>query len=361
MTASEMTASEKIRVNKTELGQVERVPCPRPDQLQDGQVLIEIDRFGLTTNNVTYALFGDALGYWTYFPEAEGWGSVPVWGFATVTESACPEISVGERLFGILPMAPRAVLQPSSVNELAFADAAAHRVPMHPWYNRYYRCASDPVFRDDSAAVQPVLWALFMTGWRLAEEVGNKADAIYISSASSKTALSLAWSLKRQKAGARVIALTSNGNRDFVSGLGVYDDVQTYDALTVAEDIRKAVFVDVAGNGQVASDLHVLLGERLVDSVTLGATHRAPSDGSLPMPGPAPRLFFIPDVAEALSASEGFATAHQSFADAWHAFAPWASGWLELEVGQGADAIEAGYLETLRGGMSPQRAMVFSW
>ena len=47
--------------------------------LAPGQVRIGIDHFALTANNVTYASFGDAMGYWHFFPTGEEeWGLVPV-------------------------------------------------------------------------------------------------------------------------------------------------------------------------------------------------------------------------------------------------------------------------------------------
>ncbi len=40
-------------------------------ELEPGQVLLEIDAFALTANNVTYGVFGDALSYWNFFPAPE--------------------------------------------------------------------------------------------------------------------------------------------------------------------------------------------------------------------------------------------------------------------------------------------------
>jgi hypothetical protein len=61
----------------------------------------------LTTNNITYAAFGDALGYWQFFPTGEaGWGHMPVWGFADVAASQAPGIEPGERFFGFFPASP---------------------------------------------------------------------------------------------------------------------------------------------------------------------------------------------------------------------------------------------------------------
>ena len=58
-----------------------------PPALTEGQALLRVDRVGVTANNVTYALFGDAMHYWDFFPAEPGWGRVPLWGFADVEQS----------------------------------------------------------------------------------------------------------------------------------------------------------------------------------------------------------------------------------------------------------------------------------
>ena len=55
-----------------------------------GQALLRVDLFGFSANNITYATFGDAMGYWAFFPARDGYGRVPVWGFADVVASAVP-------------------------------------------------------------------------------------------------------------------------------------------------------------------------------------------------------------------------------------------------------------------------------
>ena len=72
--------------------------------LPEGQVRVATGRFALTSNNITYAAFGEAMNYWRVFPvlHADGtpdpaWGCIPVWGFGTVVESRCPEGAAGER------------------------------------------------------------------------------------------------------------------------------------------------------------------------------------------------------------------------------------------------------------------------
>ena len=57
--------------------------------LHEGQVRVRVDKFSFTSNNITYAAFGDAMKYWQFFPTGqEGWGNIPVWGFGTVVQSS---------------------------------------------------------------------------------------------------------------------------------------------------------------------------------------------------------------------------------------------------------------------------------
>ncbi len=59
----------RLETRKDALGN--RPPGSAPDAgtLAPGEVLLRIDRFSLTTNNITYAAFGDAMmKYWSFFP-----------------------------------------------------------------------------------------------------------------------------------------------------------------------------------------------------------------------------------------------------------------------------------------------------
>src|SRR3546814_15131979 len=75
----------------------------------------------MTANNITYAvfgkpsgLFGNDQGYWDFFAPRGAPGRLPVWGFATVTESAADGVAVGENFYGYYPMASHAVLPPGA-------------------------------------------------------------------------------------------------------------------------------------------------------------------------------------------------------------------------------------------------------
>jgi hypothetical protein len=98
-----------------------------PLRAADGEVVVEISSFGLSSNNITYAETGDRLGYWDFFPVEGGWGSIPVWGFARVVESRHAVISPGTRVYGFLPPATHTVLRPSRCSPLGFVESSVHR------------------------------------------------------------------------------------------------------------------------------------------------------------------------------------------------------------------------------------------
>ena len=99
-----MTGNVILEVNRSAIEETRLHEEPAAE-LADGEVRLRIDRFAVTSNNVTYAVFGDVLGYWDFFPAADGWGRVPAMGWAEVAESANPDIAVGGRYYGWYPMA----------------------------------------------------------------------------------------------------------------------------------------------------------------------------------------------------------------------------------------------------------------
>src|SRR5438067_1312489 len=73
---------------------------PGADALPPDALLVKVDRFAFTANNITYAVLGDELKYWQLFPAPNGFGNIPVWGFGEIIASRHPNVALGERLFG---------------------------------------------------------------------------------------------------------------------------------------------------------------------------------------------------------------------------------------------------------------------
>src|SRR4051812_28971189 len=88
-----------------------RIEEAQAPELQDGEALLAVDSFGLTTNNITYALMGDTMNYWDFFPAEDGWGQVPVWGFGEVESSKAEGVAEGTRVFGYFPPSSHLVVR----------------------------------------------------------------------------------------------------------------------------------------------------------------------------------------------------------------------------------------------------------
>jgi Protein of unknown function (DUF2855) len=324
-----------------------------------GEVLLGIERFAFTANNITYAVAGDSMAYWQFFPAAEGWGRVPVWGFAVVLQSNCPDIAVGERVYGYLPMSTHLVVRPDRITDSGFVDAVAHRAQRAAVYNQYQRVSHDPAYSSAHDAAQMLLRPLFMTSFILDDMLADNdffgARAVILSSASSKTALGLAYLLKQNRAvRVEVVGLTSDANRQFVANLGYYDRVVTYAALAELDATTPVVFVDVAGNGDVLRAVHAHFNERLRHSCIVGATHWEQALGSVPnLPGPRPTMFFAPAHIQKRNKDWGRGGVETRFAAAWNTFVPAAMGWLKVVDGRGQVEVERVYRELLAGKTAP--------
>ena len=280
-------------MKRAELATVSVVDTP-PAPLTEDQVRLRIDEFGLSANNITYAAIGEAMRYWDAFPAPEGWGRVPVWGFAEVVESRHPAVAVGSRVFGFLPMSEELVVTAGRADERGFTDVAEHRRALAGAYNRYQiTAATDP----ESDGRRMLLFPLFMTSFLVDDFLADNdffgAETLVISSVSSKTGLGVAWCAHRREH-IRVVGLTAAANLDFVAERDVCDDVIAYGA----EDTMPAgpaVYVDVSGSAAVRNAVHRHFGDALVHDMVLGATHlgdlgRADDD----LPGAKPAFFFAP-------------------------------------------------------------------
>lgn len=342
-------------------------------ELQPGEVRLAIDAFALTSNNITYAVFGDGLNYWNFFPVGEEpWGRVPVWGFADVVESTIGDVVVGERVYGYLPMGTELVVTPGRVDERGFTDLAAHRAPMAAAYNRYAKVAADPMYRVDREAHQMVLWPLFMTSFMIDDYLGDKVlgdkmlgdtvlgdssvTTVVLSSASSKTAIGAAFLLSRRP-DLRIVGLTSPSNEQFVQSLGCYDEVLLYDDVENGSAVwpaGRAAYVDIAGNSSVTAGVHRIYEDDLVESTIVGGTHWDAPREAMSMPGPQPSFFFAPTQIAARTKEWGREGLDERVGEAWGAFATWADEWLEFRLTEGAVSVDELYHEMLAGRVDPR-------
>jgi hypothetical protein len=263
-----------------------------------GEVILKIDRCALTTNNITYAAFGDSMNYWGFFPTGlEDWGHVPAWGFADVIASTVAGIGVGERFYGYFPLASHLWMRPERVTERGFYDGAEHRAGLTSAYNQYTRCSWDAYYRPETENLQILLKPLFLTSSMLADFLqDNKffgATRLVFSSASSKTAYGTAVCLEDHPQLQRV-ALTSAGNKAFVESLGCYEQVVPYAGLASIADDRPTLYVDFSGDLGLRDRVHQHFAGQLVHSCFAGSAQTTDEAQLTAIEGPQPVFFFAP-------------------------------------------------------------------
>ena len=56
-----------IEINRKDHGQARIVHGTSPE-LAPGQARMAIQKFGFSTNNISYVQFGDMMSYWDFFP-----------------------------------------------------------------------------------------------------------------------------------------------------------------------------------------------------------------------------------------------------------------------------------------------------
>jgi hypothetical protein len=182
---------------------------------------------------------------------------------------------------------------------------------------------------------------------------------VLISSASSKTAIALAFQLK-QRGRARCIGLTSPRNLDFVRGLGFYDQVVVYDEVASLPPDEPALFVDIAGDGGVSAAVHRHFGDRLRYDCAIGATHWSAGRPGAGLPGPKPEFFFAPAQVAKRSADWGPQGLAGRIAAAFRSFCGASDAWLHVVRGSGREALATAYAETLAGRTRPADGHVLS-
>ncbi len=325
----------------------------REVNIGDGEALLRVEHFALTANNVTYAAHGVDIRYWDFFPAPEGFGIVPVWGFAQVVESRAEGLDIGARVYGYWPMASHAHILPAKINPRGFVDAAAHRLPLPPVYNGYE-------FAGDAwgpETVQCLFRPLYTTSFVLDCMLRDRpVETLVLTSASSKTALGLAQLAKGRQ---RVVGLTSPANRGFVESTGYYDEVIDYgDVAALAAVAGPAALIDFAGNGAVRHDVHASLGDKLIESHVVGDTHwSAENAGTLP--GPKPQFFFAPSVIVERVAEWGNDGFQQRLLAAWAGFAA-TTGWLEIVPAQSPAEAMLRWRALVAGEIDPAAGIVAS-
>jgi hypothetical protein len=363
-----MTNNVALEVHRTRHGET-RLVHQNLGPLAEGHVRLRVDRLAVTANTVTYAVVGDTLGYWDFFPTGDPeWGRVPAMGWADVVESAHPEVPTGDRFYGWFPMAAHVDMLVSPIAE-GLRDDGAHRTDHATVYRTYSRTTDDPRYPqlppDDEALGDAedrhaLLRGLILTGFLADAYLGSDdyfgAEQVVVLSASSKTAIGFADQASKRPL--TVVGITAPANLDFVRSLGCYSDVVTYDEIT-ALPVVPSVSVDMAGNGAALEAVHTHLDDQLLHSMVIGKSHHDAPPAAFTA-GPAPQFFFAPTAAGRLLESWGADEFQRRSADATHEFVSASNAWLTVHRSHGPDAAASTWREVYEGSVPPNIGRIIS-
>jgi Protein of unknown function (DUF2855) len=342
-----------------------------------GEILVQVDIYAMTANNVTYAvfgkpagLFGNDQGYWDFFAERGEPGRLPVWGFATVLVSDIEGVAPGDSFYGYYPMASHAVLVPGNITPGGFSDVTPRRTTLPPIYNQYQRIESLGDYRIEHHDYWPVFRPLFLTGWLIADQFEDDddygAEQVLIASASSKTAIGLGYSMKQraqngQGGGPHTIGLTSSANAAALAALNIYDSVVAYDDIaTLIDPDLPSALVDMAGNNAVTHAVHQHLGGQLKYSMIVGKSHWDAAPEMCVLPGPERQGFFAPGRSQKRLADWGGKELATRLGAAWLGFMEVAPGIAAIDKRSGGEAALEAYHEVLDGRADPKVGIVIT-
>ncbi|TDL15570.1 hypothetical protein BD410DRAFT_796257 [Rickenella mellea] len=398
------------------------VESPIPTTNLPNHILLRVDRFGFSANNITYQALGE-VPHFRYFdfhlaPRSkdntvtpESHGLIPVWGFGTVVWSSHPRVAVGERVYGYFAPTRYLLLpvSPSDANKYSFFVPRPHFPADRRPYNQIIRCANDALYdptpdaEDLTMLYRPLFWTSFWCEDWLAESSYRSGETqtqknVLISSASAKTSFCLAYLVRKRfvESGVNIVGLTSARNESFTRGLGLYDEVLNYDALkktlSSAQSAAHAewIYVDVAGSEEINENVRACFekckNSRLLAHISLGMTTLSPSSSNvtskswttntslLSAPSitmganpdskssrlPNPEEFFMPEWLALRRKALSVTEITQMQAKAWKELMRDCRGWVKMECVEGGENVLPAYEKVVKDGVGPEKGLVWS-
>ncbi|KAI8821353.1 uncharacterized protein EV422DRAFT_527846 [Fimicolochytrium jonesii] len=345
-------------IDQTKLATVKLGP------IKEDEVLCRIDSFGLSANNVTYAVLGQSYRYFDFFPTSDAkYANVPIWGMATVTDSNSSAVKVGERVYGYFPIAQHHVLKVKAAangsKEGWFYVPREHLPEDRKVYNQYFRASADPFYdprhEGEMLLFRPLFWTSFFLADYLKENKYYGAKTVIISSASSKTAFCFAF--LAQASGIRTIGLTSPSSVPFVKSLGYYDSIYTYDQISSIPKDSTVLYVDVSGSKALATDVFNHIGaSNIRRSVSVGMSNAQEAKGTFPGET---EIFFAPTWIKKRQ-DELRDQLPRLQAKAWKEAMDRVDNWVKLSNGHGPASVEKLWKTMVNGRTAPDVGYVMS-
>ena len=325
--------------------------------LGDGEVLMRVEKFALTSNNISYALAGDFLDYWGFFPTEAGWGRLPAMGFGVVESSKNSDIATGGRYFGFYPVASHHIVQAQSTST-GFCDIGLHREKHAMTYRNFEKVpakTAEEIAANENASL--IFRGLFTTSF-LAEDFLRESEffgatQVIITSASSKTSIALAQCLRTNKK-IQIVGLTASANVDFVKLVDLYDDVVSYDEIESLDKDLQSVVVDMSGNRSIVARVHQHFAQSLMYSCAIGATHWESTRSTTNIVGAQPQFFFAPSQLSKRGKQWGRDELNRRINEGLENFIGDAHAWLRIDYSHGADAVSEVYKQLVGGLVRPE-------
>ncbi|KAL4254586.1 Protein of unknown function DUF2855 [Abortiporus biennis] len=372
--------------------------------LPDNHVLIQLDRFGFSANNITYQLLGEAphYRYFDFHPAPESgavnpktYGLIPVWGFGTVLATSHPKVRKGDRVYGFFAPTKYLLLPVSTtdISKYAFYVPRPHLPEDRRPYNQIIRCANDPLYdpsplaEDLTMLYRPLFWTSYWCeDWLYATKYRG-ATRILISSASSKTAFCLAYRIKKRILrenldNIKVVGLTSQRNVDFTEQLGLYDDVLSYDdfernpEFELESAVELWTYVDVSGNEELNKRVFSFFsstGSSLKASIKLGMSNLSPGNSTtVDKRSPFSKsgadfasttdmeAFFTPEWLAIRRKELSAAQIAEMQAEAWKELMVDGKDWVKIQRVNGPDEVLKAYDIVSKGKLGPDVGMIWS-
>ena len=181
-----------------------------------------------------------------------------VWGIAEVTSTTIEGVEVGAQYLGLLPIGDSVSFAKAS-SKKEDGSIVVDRPATFAAYNSFNKIESDTAMSTscEYSDLALVCFPGIVTGhglyFRMLEQNCYDADAVVITSASSKVALAMALYMKndphKKFENIPIIGCTSNNNMQFCKQTGLYDTLFCYDDILPPE--KKYVIVDIAGRADV--------------------------------------------------------------------------------------------------------------
>lgn len=292
----------EFQISKSDFTQVRVIESDFHDhQLANGQILVQVEQFAYTTNNISYAIAGERFGYWKYFPTSNGtddWVVTPVWGFGKVIKTNNSDVTLNSVIYGFLPTADQVILTPTQVSQFAFVENSLHRKDLDLFYNQYEIVTENLHYSraDDNARMVfgPLHQTAFVMLHFLQDSAWKGAEQIIILSASSKTSLGMAYGFCNADAKPTLVGVTSSKNVESLDRLNLYDEIVSYDNIEGITSDVPTLLIDMSGRNEIINDLFSKLGDQMISCIQVGRTHWTEPRSKSEVPREKIDFFFAP-------------------------------------------------------------------